>query len=117
MNRRREESRTPSRTPWSVFIALFIATGITTAGGVLHVIYKNRQIQVAREIDAIERRIEHCRLEIRTTEMRMDQLLNRFVIRQQLEENGSQLRPISLAVVEEIDPGSNERRSVASTTH
>jgi hypothetical protein len=62
-----------------------------------------------REIDAIERRIEHCRLEIRTTEMRMDQLLNRFVIRKQLEENGSNLRPISLAVVEEIDPAPPHR--------
>jgi hypothetical protein len=113
MNRRRDESR----TPLSVFIALILAFTITAAGGVLHVIYKNRQIQVAREIDAIERRIEHGRLEIRTTEMRMDQLLNRFVIRQQLEENGSQLRPISLAVVEEIDSTAPQRRSVASTTH
>ena len=47
-------------------------------------------------------------------EMRMDQLLNRFVIRKQLEENGSTLRPISLAVVEEIDPAPPHRRSVAS---
>jgi hypothetical protein len=46
--------------------------------------------------------------------MRMDQLLNRFVIRQQLEDNGSALRPISIASVEEIDPAPPNRRTVAS---
>jgi hypothetical protein len=110
MNRRRDQPRT------SVFVifSVILAFAIVAAGGVLHVYYKNSQIQVRREIDAIERRIEHCRLEIRTTEMRMDQLLNRFVIRKQLEENGSNLRPISLAVVEEIDPVPPHRRSVAA---
>lgn len=110
MNRRRDQPRTPA----SVIFAVILAFTIVAAGGVLHVYYKNSQIQVNREIDAIERRIEHCRLEIRTTEMRMDQLLNRFVIRKQLEENGSNLRPISLAVVEEIDPAPPHRRSVAA---
>ena len=110
MNRRRDEPRTPASTIFAVILAF----AIVAAGGVLHAYYKNRQIQITREIDAIDRRVEHCRLEIRTTEMRMDQLLNRFVIRKQLEENGSTLRPISLAIVEEIDPAPPTRRSVAS---
>ncbi len=110
MNRRRDEPKTSA----SVFIAVILAATIVAGGGVLHAYYKNRQIQIAREIDAIDRNVEHCRLEIRTTEMRMDQLLNRFVIRKQLEENGSSLRPISLAVVEEIDSAPPSRRSVAS---
>ena len=112
MNRRRNESRTSG---FPIF-ALLIAAAIMAAGGVLHVYYKNGQIQVCREIDAIDRRVEQYRLDIRTTEMRMDQLLNRFVIRQQLEENGSSLRPISVAVVEEIKPATSARRSVASAT-
>lgn len=112
MNRRRDEPRTSA----SVFIAVILAAAISAAGGVLHAFYKNRQVQITREIDAIDRNIEHCRLEIRTTEMRMDQLLNRFVIRKQLEENGSDLRPISLAVVEEIDSAPPGRRSVAAAT-
>jgi hypothetical protein len=110
MNRRRDEPRTPA----SVFVAVILAAAIIAGGGVLHAYYKNRQIQISREIDVIERRVEHSRLDIRTTEMRMDQLLNRFVIRQQLEENGSSLRPISLSVVEEIDSAPPSRRSVAS---
>jgi len=110
MNRRRDQPKTPAFFIFSVILAF----AIMAVGGVVHALYKNRQIQTRREIDAIDRRIEHCRLEIRTTEMRMDQLLNRFVIRKQLEENGSNLRPISLAMVEEIDSAPPQRRSVAS---
>lgn len=110
MNRRRNEPRT------SVFpiVAMLLGAAIIAVGGVLHVYYKNSQIKVTREIDAIERHVEHCRLDIRTTEMRMDQLLNRFVIRKQLEDNGSTLRPISVASVEEIDSAPLNRRTVAS---
>lgn len=112
MNRRRHESRTPI----SVFLSLFLAAAIAAAGGVLHAYYKNRQVQVSREIDAIDRRVEQARLDIRTTEMRMDQLLNRFVIRKQIEANGSALRPIPIGVVEAIDATTYSRQSVASVT-
>lgn len=113
MNRRRDEPRTSASVIFSVILAFAIIAG----GGVLHGYYKNRQIQIAREIDAIDRRVEHARLDIRTTEMRMDELLNRFVIRKQLEDNGSSLRPISMSAVEEIDPApAASRRSVASAS-
>ncbi len=110
MNRRRNETRTPV----SVFFSLFLAAAIAAAGGVLHAYYKNQQVQIAREIDAIDRRVEQDRLDIRTTEMRMEQLLNRFVIRKQIEANGSLLRPIPMGVVEEIDVATSSRHSVAS---
>ncbi len=110
MNRRRDQPRTSSVTIFAVILAF----AIVAAGGVLHAYYKNRQIQISRDIDAIDRRVEHARLEIRTTEMRMDQLLNRFTIRKQLEENGSNLRPIPLSAIEEIDPAPPARRAVAS---
>ncbi len=110
MNHRRNESRTSG---FPIF-ALLIGAAIMAAGGVLHVYYKNRQIQITREIDAMDRHVEQYRLDIRTTEMRMDQLLNRYVIRKQLAENGSTLRPISVAIVEEINPAPPNRRSVAS---
>lgn len=110
MNRRRNETRTPA----SVFFSLILAAAIAAAGGVLHAYYKNRQVQITREIDAIDRRVEEYRLDIRTTEMRSDQLLNRFVIRKQIEENGSSLRPIPMGVAEEVDAASSSRHSVAS---
>ena len=66
MNRRR---RHDIRTPVSVFVSLFLAAAIAAAGGVLHAYYKNRQVEITREIDAIDRRIEQDRLDIRITEM------------------------------------------------
>ena len=112
MNRRRDEPRTPVL----IYLALFLAATIAAAGGVLHAYYKNRQVQVAREIDSIDRRVEQYRLDIRTTDMRMDQLLNRFAIRKQIEESGSALRPIPSSVVEEIDSAILNRHSVASAS-
>ena len=109
MNRRRNETKSSG---FPIF-ALLVGAAIVAAGGVLHVYYKNSQIQTTREIDAIERRIEQYRFDSRTTEMRMDEQLNRFAIRKQLEENGSTLRPISVAVVEEIDPSQPKYRTVA----
>lgn len=111
MNRRRNA---PSRTPASVFFALLLAAVIVAGGGVLHAFFKNRQIQISREIDALDRRVEHYQLEIRTAEMRKDQLLNRFVIRTQLEDIGSDLRSIPLGLIEEVDPAPAMRQSVAS---
>ena len=110
MNRRKNEARTPAST----YFALILAAVIVTGGGVLHAFYKNRQIQVSREIDAIERRVEQYRLDIRTTDMRMDQLLNRFAMRKQIEEIGSSLRPIPVGAVEEVDAAAFSRHSVAS---
>lgn len=111
MNRRRNEPRTSC----SAIVALIFAAAIAAAGGVLHVYYKNRQIAITREIDGIERRVEEYRLDIRTTQMRMDQLLNRFTIRKQIVENRSLLRPIPIGVVENIGDLHAQRQSVASS--
>lgn len=112
MNRHRKEERTPV----SVFFSLFLAAAIAAVGGVLHAYYKNRQVQISREIDAIDRRVEQDRLDIRITQMRMDQLLNRFTIRKQIESNGTTLRPIPIGVVEEVNSVPSSRHSVASAS-
>lgn len=111
-NRRRDRPRSSN----AILFAILVAASVSAAGGVLHAYYKNMQVSLSREIDASERRIEQRRLEIRTTEMRMDQLLNRFVIRKQMEENGSTLRPISVKEIEPIAPHPPARRSVASAS-
>ncbi len=112
MNRRRNEEK----TPFLIFFALFMAAVIAAGGGVLHAYFKNRQVQISREIDATERNIVQCRLDIRTSEMRMDLLLNRFVIRKQVQQNGSLLRPIVMSVIEEVGDVAPGRQSVASAT-
>ncbi len=112
MNRRKSEIRHP-RTHASVYCALIAAAIVAAAGGVLHAYYKNRQIQTAREIDAVERRIGQYQLDIETLRMRMDERLNRFAIRAELEAVGTDLVPIPLGVVEEVDPAPEVRPAAA----
>lgn len=101
MNRRRNETRkTGVHTTTVIAICLALVTAAT--GGIWHAWLKNRQIQVKREIDRIERQCGQHQLDIRTTQMRMDQLLNRFAIRQQLTDLGSDLQPIPMGVSHEI---------------
>ena len=96
--------KSTTSTPTSIFVALIGAAVIAAAGGVQHAMYKNRQVKIKREIDAIERRVEQYKLDIRTIQMRSDSILNRFAIRKQLEDMGSALRPIPPGLPEEVNP-------------
>ncbi len=100
MNRLKSATRTPA---W-IFAVLIAATIFAAGGGVLHAVYKNRQVQRKRDIAATERRIEQYQLDIRTIQMRSDSILNRFAIRKQLEDTGSPLRPIPGGLAEEVNP-------------
>lgn len=117
MNQRRAKHRADARHHGFHLFCIVLGLAVAACGGVYHVYLKNRQIQTTREVDAIERKIEEYRLDIRTCDMRMDQLLNRFAIRKQLEDSGSGMRPIPLSAVEEITPGNPAGRSMADATH
>ncbi|MES2995616.1 MAG: hypothetical protein V4733_02275 [Verrucomicrobiota bacterium] len=117
MNSRRNKQRVEARAHGFQIFCIFLGLAVAALGGVWHVYLKNRQIQTNREIDATERRIEEYRLDIRTCEMRMDQLLNRFVMRKQLETFQSVLRPIPLSAVEEIDATRPQVRAVANAAN
>ncbi len=102
MNRRRQDSH-PRISPVVIF-SLILAGAIGAVGGVANVYYKNCQIKTAREIDAIEKRIDRHKLATRTIQMRSDQILNLFAIRTQLEEEGTDLVPIPAGVSENVSP-------------
>lgn len=114
MNRKRNAKSSKGIHPTTV-IAIFLALGTAAAGGVWQAWLKNRQIQVMREIDQIERQSGQHQLDIRTTQMRMDQLLNRFAIRQQLNDMGSTMRPIPMGITEEIplNPATDKEMPIA----
>lgn len=94
---------------------MIAAAAIGAAGGVLFAYYKNRQVQVAREVEEVEQRIAEHEDETRTLQMRMDQVLNRYVMRDQLRELGSAMQPIPKSAIEVIDPSRPQpSRTVAS---
>ena len=103
MNRRKQETHHQRISP-IVIVSLILAMAIGAVGGVTHVVYRNCQIKTAREIDAIEQRIEQHQLDIRTVQMRADQILNLFAIRKTLEEVGTDLVPIPVGVSEDVVP-------------
>lgn len=102
MNRRRQER--PAKISPVVIFSLILGFVIAAVGGVTNVIYKNCQIKTSREIDAVEQRIERYNLDIRTLQMRSDQILNLYAIRKQLEEEGTGLVAIPAGVCEDIVP-------------
>ena len=84
-------------------MVMLAAAAIGAAGGVLIAYYKNRQVVVAREIEQVEQRIASHEDDIRTVQMRMDQMLNRYVMRDQLRELGSTLQPIPKSAIDVVD--------------
>lgn len=94
-------------------IVLLIVTAVVmAAAGVFHAYVKNRQINVAREIQGVEDRISQYRLDITTLEVRLDDQLNPILINDRLAEMSSDLRRIPVDVVREI-PASPIGRSRA----
>jgi hypothetical protein len=111
MNRRRQE--TESRISSFTIFCLVLALAIGAVGGMMRVYYRNCQIKAMRDIDVVERRIEKHQLDIRTVQMRQDQILNLFAMRKTLEDMGTGMRPIPAGVTEEILP--SEPTAVASS--
>ena len=111
MNRLRSEPKTHP----SVFITLILAALVVVTGGVMHAVYKNSQVKTARLIDQAEERIEQTEVKIRMIGVNSDELLDRFDMRERLQENGSTLIAIKPADIEEVQPpktsreGSSER--------
>lgn len=110
MNRRKENS---ARNSFGMYYILVIAAALTAGGGALHAFYKNRQLMVTREIDQVEKRIQAHQLEIEATQMRIDEMLNRYALREQLRGSGSSLKSIPVGLVENVD-GRQQARTMAA---
>lgn len=100
MNRLRSEPKTHP----SVFVTLILAALVVVTGGVMHAVYKNSQVKTARLIDQAEERIEQTEVKIRMIGVNTDELLDRFDMRERLQESGSTLIGITPADIEEIAP-------------
>jgi cell division protein FtsL len=87
--------------PGSVIFLVLVAIALASAG-VFHAYVKNLQVEVGRKIEKTEQRISQHQLDIKTLQMHLDQQLNRFLIRDQLRQSGSELVSIPVNVLEEI---------------
>ena len=94
---------------------LIVAAVMLAAAGVFHAYVKNRQINVAREIQGMEERISQHKLDITTLEVRLDDQLNPILINDRLNEMSSDLRRIPVGVVEEIPVSRSGSGKVTAT--
>jgi hypothetical protein len=110
MSRRRSE---PQKSNVSAFVALALAALVATTGGAMHAIFRNGQIKTEHKIAEARKRIEEHRLDIQMIEVRMERLMDRYEIREQLEIAGSPLEPVVHHVVERIDAAPSDVMPVA----
>ena len=110
MNRRKENA---NLAPFGMFVILVITAALVAGGGALYAYYKNRQLTVQREIDRVEKRIQAHQLEVEATQMRIDEMLNRYALREQLRAQGSALKAIPIGLIENVE-GHQPVRTVAA---
>ena len=84
-------------------LLLVVAAILIAAAGVFHACVKNRQVEVARSIEATENLIAQVGNETKTVQMYLDRQLNRFLIKERLKQLGSTLTPIETTDIEEVD--------------
>tara|TARA_B100001105_G_C22323706_1_gene413730 strand:- start:268 stop:675 length:408 start_codon:yes stop_codon:yes gene_type:complete len=112
VNRRR---KVKPHLGFGTVVFLIVAAVMMAAAGVFHAYVKNRQINVAREIQGMEERISQHKLDITTLEVRLDDQLNPILINDRLNEMSSDLRRIPVGVVKEI-PVSRSRSGKVTAT-
>lgn len=108
--------RSAPKTPVSVFITLALAAAVATVGGGMHAICKNQQVLTEREIDASERRMDQYRAAIQVVEIRMDELQDRYELRDRLRANGSSMIPVAHGDIIDIAPPAPATPSVATAS-
>lgn len=94
---------------------LIIVTVLLATGGVLHAFMKNRQIEVAREIDATNSRMVETEETMKMVQVKIDRKLNRHMIRAELANRESELTTIPSTAVEVVTPPRTDAGSVAQT--
>lgn len=78
-----------------IMFNILMVFGVFCCGGTFYTVLKNKQIHLARQIETVQSRTDQHGMDIRTEQMRVDQLLDRYMIRERLRVTGSQLQPIS----------------------
>lgn len=86
-------------------ITLLVIAGVILLGaGVTHAWLKNSQVEVAREIDQTQQRINDHQDSINSLQVKIDKKLNIYQLRDDLEKGESALVAIPVSAIERIPP-------------
>ena len=101
MNRRRHEE---PRCHAAAFTALILMVGVGAAGGTLHAIYRNGQVEAEREIARNRQDIQELLLEIKEIRFEEEALLDRYALRERLLALDHPLVSVSYGDTEKVHP-------------
>jgi len=105
MNKRKTQNKA---FKCSEVVLLTLAAALVTAGGVCHAIIKNKQVQVTRQIEESHRRTDTHNNDAMTIQVQVDRKVNRFVIKESLESERSELRETAASQIEIVTQPESE---------
>lgn len=88
-------------------VLLGMAAVILAVGGIMHVYASNKEIDVARKIDAVQKEIDELYAEVSMTNVKIDRNLDRHLMKEDLLARGSALRETEPGQLEIVKPGSS----------
>ncbi len=88
----------------SELILLGLAAMILAGGGVMHAYAKNREVELARKIDAAKKEIEAYDEAVAMIHVKIDRKLDRCLMKEELAAQGSVLRPTHPSQIEPVRP-------------
>ncbi len=81
---------------------LSVAGVILMTAGVIHAVLKNSQVEVVREMDSTQRRINNHEDMIKSVQVKIDKKLNIYQLRDDLKNAGSPLVLVPVSAIEKI---------------
>lgn len=99
----------------SELIMVGMAILIVAGGGVMHAYAKNREVELARKIDAAKKEIETYHETVAMINVKIDRKLDRYLMKEELVAQGSDLRETDPRQFESIRPEMREEEIILTT--
>lgn len=91
----------------SELVLLGVAAFILTSGGVMHAYAKNKDVEIARKVDAAQKEIEQHNEAVAMVNVKIDRKLDRYLLKEALLIQHSTLRETAPSQFEMVDPGAD----------
>lgn len=83
---------------------------LLATGGVMHAYAKNKDVEIARKVDAAQKEIEQYSEEVAMVNVKIERKLDRYILKDSLRTQRSELRETSPAQLEMVNPGADGAR-------
>jgi len=88
----------------SELILLGVAAIILTSGGVMHAYAKNKDVEIARKVDAAQKEIEQNHEAVAMVNVKIERKLDRYLLKDSLRIQGSELQQTQPTQIEMVNP-------------